>query len=81
MPPEDRADGSGEADSFSILDADGKEMQVTTFNGEMTWGTNRAKITSGTSEVVAVEETARTLVLYSAKREVRRTPLDLKAGS
>jgi RNA polymerase sigma-70 factor (ECF subfamily) len=71
---------AGEADSFSILDADGKEMQVTTFNGEMTWGTNRAKITSGTSEVVAVEETARTLVLYSAKREVRRTPLDLKAG-
>jgi hypothetical protein len=69
-----------DGDQFEVRDGAGRKIGMTTFSGGMSWGTDVGTLTAGSSEVVAVEETARTLVLLSGGKEVRRVALDLKPG-
>ncbi|MFN0205316.1 MAG: sigma-70 family RNA polymerase sigma factor [Planctomycetota bacterium] len=79
-------DPSEKIDSFSVLDAGDRTMDIHVFFGDLRTTTQVAKLSAGKSVTVAIEETARTLVLYKTetevynRTEVRRMPLDLKPG-
>jgi hypothetical protein len=69
-----------EANGFRVLDERGKALSIHVFSGGETWATDFEKLTAGQSPMVAVEETAKTLVLFKGNEEVRRVSLDLKPG-
>jgi len=66
------------ADSLRVLDRDGNELQtIESFGNGFSLGTE-ARITNGLSEVVVVQETARTLVLFKREAEVLRKQVRLE---
>ncbi|MCP3914459.1 MAG: sigma-70 family RNA polymerase sigma factor [bacterium] len=74
-----------EADAFKILDADGGTMRYTIQYGKTaegsyvsSSGSGPAGLADGKSEVVQVDDTARTIVLYLQGVEVRRVPIELE---
>jgi hypothetical protein len=66
------------ADGADVLDAQGDRVQLMEIHGDVSWPVTRLKIADGRSEVVACEESARTIVLYSGEREVERIPFTPK---
>jgi hypothetical protein len=73
-------DTAGDADRFGVLDADGNAIPLSIFVGVGRDTSDFGTLEHGVSEVLAVDETARTLVLYRDDVEVRREPLDLVPG-
>ena len=70
----------GEADGFSVLDGAGEGLEIASFEGGGKQTRGRWKIHEGRTRVLAVSETARTVVLYRAEKEVRRVHVALRAG-
>jgi RNA polymerase sigma-70 factor (ECF subfamily) len=68
------------ADEFNVLDASGKELDVVRWQGPQasvgTWG----KIHDGRSDILAVADTGRTLVLKKNGDEVQRIDVRLALG-
>ncbi|MFN0205315.1 MAG: sigma-70 family RNA polymerase sigma factor [Planctomycetota bacterium] len=73
-------DSKDPANKFKVLNGAGEQLEINIFNGESTYGDITADLNNGLSEPVAVEETAKTLVLMKGKEELRRMPLLLKPG-
>lgn len=67
-------------DQFEIRDANDQRLTITILEGNRSMGTTVGGLLRGESHVVAVEDTARTLVLLSATKEVRRLPITLSSG-
>ncbi|HKE01886.1 MAG TPA: sigma-70 family RNA polymerase sigma factor [Planctomycetota bacterium] len=69
-----------EADAFQILDAAGKVVMARLHQGPLTLMRERCPLTAGRSEVLSVDESAKTLVLVRGNAEVRRVAIALKPG-
>ena len=68
------------ATGFRVLDADGRALDITIYSGRNVRGSPQGTLTDGVSEVVTVEDSARTLVVLQGSKELRRIPLSLKPG-
>jgi RNA polymerase sigma-70 factor (ECF subfamily) len=68
------------ADAFVALDARGERVQTMQFMDAAIFFPERVEIVHGKSEVVAVEETCRSLVLYASDAEVTRISVAPKAN-
>lgn len=71
---------SAEGDAFTVLDGAGEELDTVVIEGGRRLLRRRTPLFDGASEIVGVEDTAATLVLYEGERELRRVPLHLAAG-
>lgn len=68
------------ADAFELLDANGKGLMVMTQRSESISAYERVPLEAHGFPVCEVSDTARTLVLYHGKTELRRVPVELHAG-
>jgi hypothetical protein len=68
------------ADSFQVLDEDGQPLTLARWSGSLGFVGDSQPILGGRSEVVAVAETGRTIVLRMHGREVHRQPVHLVPG-
>ncbi|HKD99863.1 MAG TPA: hypothetical protein VKE69_02540, partial [Planctomycetota bacterium] len=71
---------SDTATEFAVLDDAAKELTINVFQGNSRWESDRAPVSAGNSGVMAVAETAATVVLYAGTKELRRAPITLEAG-
>jgi len=69
------------ADELSVLDEAGNELILNIFVGTGRRENERAPISQGLSDTIAVSDAGRTLVLYLQGQEVSRSPLDLAPGT
>lgn len=69
-----------EGDAYEVQDERGAVTAISIIGGFETWGATRGNLTKGTTPMVAVDESARTLVLLRAARELRRLRLNLEPG-
>jgi RNA polymerase sigma-70 factor (ECF subfamily) len=65
------------ADNFRVIDANGLTLEINVFEGSRRRTTDEAQIHDGKSNVVAVTDEAKMLVLSKGKLEVLRVPLAL----
>ena len=68
------------ADRLAILDATGERMTIRIVSAGLTLSSPRVDLVDGTSEVLTVNDAARTLVLYRGSDEVERHDLVLREG-
>jgi hypothetical protein len=68
------------ADSLTILDADGKPVQLQFQLGGVQLMSTALSLNDGSTERLRVDERAKTLVLQRKGSEVARIPLQLRAG-
>ncbi len=68
------------ADYFAVLDADGNELTMLCWRGQMALVEQRPFIQGGRSEVLAVEEIGTEVVFYKGEVEVTRVPIALRPG-
>ena len=68
------------ADGFEVEDADGERMPLIFREGDVTFSRIAANIKRGRSDVVKVDERARTLVLFQGADEAGRVALELAPG-
>ncbi len=61
------------ADGFSVFDADGALLTAVAYLTGSVYAEERVRMFGGRSAIVAVPETARTVVLYAGERELART--------
>ncbi|HKE00260.1 MAG TPA: sigma-70 family RNA polymerase sigma factor [Planctomycetota bacterium] len=73
-------DASDAASRFAVLDGSGNALEIQRWEGESVYGDDTGPIRAGRSSVVAVAESARTVVLYRGNSELRRVPVELKPG-
>jgi hypothetical protein len=73
-------DRRGRADSFHVLDEDGNELSISRFRGEDEYASSSFPLVDGRSEVFALPEGQRTIVLYHGEQEVERHEVALSAG-
>lgn len=64
----------------TLLDADGKELMVTVHTVDSAYGGNGISLRGGTSPVMAVAETATTMVWRRGDEELGRLPISLLPG-
>lgn len=69
-----------EADRFAMARADGELLIISEFSAEARSERREFRLVDGKSSVLAVPDTASTLILYSGATEVRRVPVRLRAG-
>jgi hypothetical protein len=70
-----------EADQISVLDADGRRLQIGARRGDGAWICSEAlPIVGGRTEPLLVSETAATVVLSTAWKEVLRQPVRVVPG-
>ena len=69
-----------EIDGFQVQDADGKTLMINVFEGNQRSTAPWFALHDGVSGVVAVDQSARTLVLFRDRKEVRRVPIEPKPG-
>jgi len=74
-------DAGDPAQWFTVLDASGKLLEISEWEGENRSSSSRRGIESGRTPVVAVAETARTVVFHGSTAELRRVPIELKPGA
>lgn len=67
-------------DRIRMLDADGEEMTIHRIAGDNVRATNEWELQDGRTEVLAVAETATTLVLLRGEQEVDRMTVSLAPG-
>ncbi|MEO6710084.1 MAG: hypothetical protein ABI054_05060, partial [Planctomycetota bacterium] len=67
------------ADCYALLDAAGKELQMTLRNGSTTYFMNRPPIVDGRSHVASATERARVVVAYKNGKEVGRAEVHLSS--
>jgi RNA polymerase sigma-70 factor (ECF subfamily) len=72
---------AAEADAFELLDVGGRTLAMTVRKGNISTAAGRMRLAAGRSEMATAEETARTIVLYRADKEVRRAPIELRSGA
>jgi hypothetical protein len=68
------------ADELAVLDGDGHELVISLYNGQGRSERQRHTIHEGRSDVLAVPDTGRTLVLFKGGAEATRLPVALKPG-
>ncbi|MBI3817828.1 MAG: sigma-70 family RNA polymerase sigma factor [Planctomycetes bacterium] len=68
------------ADGFQLLDAAGKVLKITVIEGNSSSSSSMGSLVRGMSSLVAVPDTAATLVIIKKQNEVRRVPVELKPG-
>jgi hypothetical protein len=76
----DQPSGGGEADSFVLLNQRGESLEMCRREVGRTTLLRQAPLREGKSELLAVPDTAETLVLKRGDQEVRRLPVALQAG-
>lgn len=76
----DLGDAGAVADSFQVLDEDGQALRLARWSGSLGHVGDSQPIRRGRSEVVAVAESGRTIVLRIHGREVLRQPVRLVPG-
>jgi RNA polymerase sigma-70 factor (ECF subfamily) len=69
-----------EADSFRVLDVDGRELTLVSWRGPRGDFNTVFRLTDGRSEVVSAPETARTVVLQKGGAEVARLAVEMVPG-
>jgi len=69
-----------EADALSILDEAGQRVSINVMRGTSRSESRRVILVGGVSDGLTVSDMARTLVLLSGGKEVRRLPLQLAPG-
>ncbi|MFY9344699.1 MAG: carboxypeptidase-like regulatory domain-containing protein, partial [Planctomycetota bacterium] len=69
------------ADAIRVLDGDGRALIVNVFEGRGRRETDELELPGGKSPVFVVPDSAATLVLAKAGKEVRREPLQLRPGA
>lgn len=69
------------ADSISVLDDSGAPVSLTVFRGRSRNDSETLLLVDGKSPVFVVPDRATTLVLSKDQKEVRREPLQLRAGA
>ena len=73
-------DDPAAADEFALVDAEGSEVELSTFRGNGRHDGPRAPIREGRSDVVAGTDRAQSLVLYKGGLEVTRLAVTLVPG-
>jgi hypothetical protein len=68
------------AESFSIVDAQGKTIHAMVFQGQSMQSQSPVPLVAGRSAIVTVDDTARTLVFWHHLQEIGRLPLTLVPG-
>ena len=68
------------ADELAVLDAQGHELVLSLYAGNSRQERERHPIHEGRSDVLAVPDTGRTLVLFRAGAEVARSSVQLEPG-
>lgn len=69
-----------DADQFQVLDASGERLGITIIEGSSSSRSTVGRIENGASSLVAVPDTAQTLILLKKGAEVRRVTVKLKPG-
>ncbi len=67
-------------DAFSVLDGDGRRLELTLKRSGVSSTTTRSALEAGRSVVLATSDTATTVVLYAGRDEALRVPVRLVAG-
>ena len=68
------------ADEFQVQDEKGEELDLVRWEGPLASIAQSRKITDGRSDILAVSEAGRTLVLKKEGKEVQRIPVRLAPG-
>jgi hypothetical protein len=74
-------DPEGDVKSIRVLGADGEVIQAQVFSGGSRWSYQTVELTEGRSPVLALPDTAASVLLFGHDgREVRRVPIRLAPG-
>ena len=65
---------------MALLDARGEKLEISVYHGQSAYSMREITVQEGRTEPFTVSESAKTLVLYRNKVEVRRVSVGLEPG-
>ncbi len=76
----DQEGSTSSPDSFELLDASGRRLQIVSYEGNIARGCMRWGLNGRTTGALTALEAARTIVFLTEEQEIARMPIDLVPG-